>query len=155
VSAFDPTADLDGVLVSPMRETGVELIVGVVDDPQFGPVVMCGVGGVFVEVLEDVAFRALPLTEADARAMLDDIDAQELLDGARGMPPVDRDAVVDLLCDVSAFVEAHPSVSELDLNPVFADAAGVEIVDAAITVAGGERPSTDTVSVPSPGDSDD
>jgi acetyltransferase len=155
VSAFDPTADLDGVLVSPMRETGVELIVGVVDDPQFGPVVMCGLGGVFVEVLEDVAFRALPLTEADARAMLDDIDAQELLDGARGMPPVDRDAVVDLLCDVSEFVEAHPSVSELDLNPVFADAAGVEIVDAAITVAGGERPSTDTVSVPSPGDSDD
>jgi acetyltransferase len=116
---------------------------------------MCGLGGVFVEVLEDVAFRALPLTEADARAMLDDIDAQELLDGARGTPPVDRDAVVDLLIDVSEFVEAHPSVSELDLNPVFADSAGVEIIDAAITVAGGERRSNDTVSVPSPGDSDD
>jgi acetyltransferase len=155
VSEYDPTASLDGALVSPMRETGVELIVGVVDDPQFGPVVMCGLGGVFVEVLEDVAFRALPLTEADARAMLDDIDAQELLDGARGTPPVDRDAVVDLLIDVSEFVEAHPSVSELDLNPVFADSAGVEIIDAAITVAGGERRSNDTVSVPSPGDSDD
>jgi acetyltransferase len=155
VSEFDPTASLDGVLVSPMREAGVELIVGVVDDPQFGPVVMCGLGGVFVEVLEDVAFRALPLTEADARAMLDDIDAQELLDGVRGSPPVDRDAVVDLLVDVSRFVEAHPSVLELDLNPVFAGAAGVEIVDAAITVTEGERQSSDAVSVPSPGDSDD
>ncbi len=155
VRAFDPTASLDGVLVSPMRETGVELIIGVVDDPQFGPVVMCGLGGVFVEILEDVAFRALPLTEADARAMLDDIDAQELLDGARGEPPVDRDAVVDLLIDVSRFVEAHPSVSELDLNPVFADATGVEIIDAAITVSGEERQSSDIASVPSPGDSDD
>jgi acetyltransferase len=131
-----PDASLDGVLVSPMREAGVELIVGVVDDDQFGPVVMCGLGGVFVEVLDDVAFRALPLTEADARAMLDDIDAQELLDGARGNPPIDRDAVVDLLVAVSAFVETHPSVSELDLNPVFADTDGVEIVDAAITLDG-------------------
>lgn len=131
---YDPEASLDGVLLSPMRKSGVELIVGVVDDEQFGPIVMCGLGGVFVEVLDDVAFRALPLTEADARAMLDDIDAQEMLDGARGNPPVDRDAVVDLLLAVSSFVESTPAVSELDLNPVFADANGVEIIDAAITL---------------------
>ncbi|SDD67015.1 acetyltransferase [Natrinema hispanicum] len=131
---YDPGAQIDGVLVSPMADAGVELIVGVVDDEQFGPVVMCGLGGVFVEVLEDVAFRALPLTEADARWLLEDIDAQELLDGARGNPPVDRDAVVDLLVSVSEFVEANPSVSELDLNPVFATEDGVEVVDAAITL---------------------
>lgn len=136
---YDPEASLDGVLLAPMRRTGVELIVGVVDDEQFGPVVMCGLGGVFVEVLDDVAFRALPLTEADARAMLDDLDAQEMLDGARGNPPVDRDAVVDLLLAVSSFVETNPAVSELDLNPVFADADGVEIIDAAITLDDTER----------------
>ncbi len=144
---YDPGAQIDGVLVSPMADAGVELIVGVVDDEQFGPVVMCGLGGVFVEVLEDVAFRALPLTEADARWLLEDIDAQELLDGARGNQPVDRDAVVDLLVSVSEFVEANPSVSELDLNPVFATEDGVEVVDAAITLEsdgtarlGGEAP---------------
>ena len=132
--AYDKTATIDGVLVSPMRDAAVELIVGVLDDDQFGPTIMCGVGGVFVEIFEDVAFRALPLTEADAREMLDDIDAQELLDGARGNPPVDRDAIVDLLCRVSALVEANASIEELDLNPVFATPDGVEIVDAAITL---------------------
>lgn len=131
---YAPDAQIDGVLVSPMADESVELIVGVVDDEQFGPVVMCGLGGVFVEVIEDVAFRALPLTEADAWALLDDIDAQEMLDGARGNPAVDRDAVVDLLVAVSNFVEANPSVSELDLNPVFASEDGVQIIDAAITL---------------------
>ncbi|SEO20482.1 acetyltransferase [Halogranum amylolyticum] len=135
-SAYDPDANIEGVLVSPMREDAVELIVGVVDDEQFGPVVMVGLGGVFVEVLEDVAFRALPLTEADARAMLNDIDAQELLDGARGNPSVDRDAVVDLLCSVSTFVEENQNIAELDLNPVFATSEGVEIVDASISMVG-------------------
>jgi acyl-CoA synthetase (NDP forming) len=152
---YAPDAVLDGVLVSPMREAGVELIIGVVNDDQFGPVVMCGLGGVFVEVLEDVAFRALPLTEADARALLNDIDAQELLDGARGNPPVDRDAVVDLLVAVSEFVEAHPSVSELDLNPVFATEDGVEIIDAAITLHEPNRTRTEDAQAPSRGQSDD
>jgi len=151
--SYAPDADIEGVLVSPMREGSVELIVGVVDDEQFGRVMMVGLGGVFVEVLEDVAFRALPLSEADARDMLDDIEAQELLDGARGNPPVDRDAVVDFLLEVSAFVEANPAVEELDLNPVFADDDGVEIVDAAVTL---RTPGTDTETAPAPvGESDD
>jgi len=148
-----PDAQIDGVLISPMRDAKVELIVGVVEDEQFGPVVMCGLGGVFVEVFEDVAFRALPLTEADARAMLDDIDAQELLDGARGNLPIDRDAVVDLLIAVSEFIEAHPSVSELDLNPVFANADGVEVIDAALTFVG-TKPKPNTTPTPG-GDADD
>ncbi|TMT81707.1 hypothetical protein E2L06_17450 [Haloterrigena sp. H1] len=152
---YDPGAQIDGVLVSPMADAGVELIVGVVDDEQFGPVVMCGLGGVFVEVLEDVAFRALPLTEADARWLLEDIDAQELLDGARGNPPVDRDAVVDLLISVSEFVEANPSVSELDLNPVFATEDGVEVVDASITIDDDATVRVDSEPVPSGGTTDD
>lgn len=152
---YDPEASFEGVLVSPMRETGIELIVGVVDDEQFGPVVMCGLGGVFVEVLEDVAFRALPLTEADAQAMLNDIDAQAMLDGARGNPSVDRDAVVDLLMAVSSFVETNPSVSELDLNPVFADEDGVEIGDAAITLNGSDQRIPSEIATLSQGGTDD
>jgi len=138
-----------------MRDAGVELIVGVIDDDQFGPVVMCGLGGVFVEVLEDVAFRALPLTESDARALLDEIEAQELLDGARGNPPVDREAVVDLLVGVSSFIEANPYVSELDLNPVFATEDGVEIVDAAITLDTTSDTMTDETPASSRGETDD
>ncbi|WP_336134518.1 acetate--CoA ligase family protein [Natronomonas amylolytica] len=150
---YDPDADIEGVLVSPMLEENVELIVGVVDDEQFGRVMMVGLGGVFVEVLEDVAFRALPLTEADAQAMLSDIEAQEMLDGARGNAPVDREAVIDLLLEVSAFVEANPAIEELDLNPVFADDEGVEIVDAAVTL---RESATDTEAPAAPvGDTDD
>jgi acetyltransferase len=152
---FDPNANIDGILVSPMREEAVELIVGVIHDEQFGPVAMVGLGGVFVEVLEDVAFRALPLTEADARAMLEGIDAEELLDGARGNPSVDRDALVDLLCSVSAFVEANPSIAEIDLNPVFADEDGVEIVDASISVRGESELLPDERAVTLRGENDD
>lgn len=148
-----PDAQIEGVLISPMRDPDVELIVGVVEDEQFGLVVMCGIGGVFVEVFEDVSFRALPLTAADARAMLNDIDGQELLDGARGNPPIDRDAVVDLLIAVSDFIETHPSVSELDLNPVFANANGVEVVDATLTFIG-TKPRFNTMAMPG-GDVDD
>ncbi|RLM88671.1 hypothetical protein D3D02_11160 [Halobellus sp. Atlit-38R] len=133
-TAYSPDATVEGVLVSPMRDAGVELIVGIVRDKQFGPVLMVGLGGIFVEILEDVTFRALPVTEYDARQMLNDIDAQALLDGARGKPPADRDAIVEFLCDVSNFVIDHPDVVSLDLNPVFAGPDGVEIVDAALTV---------------------
>ncbi|WP_435365440.1 acetate--CoA ligase family protein [Haloarchaeobius sp. DYHT-AS-18] len=132
--AHDSDATVEGVLVSPMREDGVELVVGVVEDEQFGHVAMVGIGGVFVEVLEDVAFRALPLTRADAREMLADLDAQALLDGARGTESVDREALVDLLVAVSRFVETNPRVTELDLNPVLASGSDVEALDAAMTV---------------------
>lgn len=130
---YDPNAEIDGVLVSPMRDTDVELIVGVIHDEQFGPVIMLGLGGIFVEVLEDTAFRALPLTETDARSLIDDLDSQEVLDGARGNEPVDRDSIVDFLLSVSMFVESNPSISELDLNPVFASNENIEIIDATIT----------------------
>ncbi|MDQ2050870.1 acetate--CoA ligase family protein [Natronolimnohabitans sp. A-GB9] len=132
--AYAPDAAIDGVLVSPMRTDGVEVIVGATRDEQFGPVVMFGLGGVFVEVLEDVTFRAAPLSERDARAMIDEIDAQAILDGARGDPPVDRDALVDVLRSVSRLVADNSDVSEVDLNPVLAGEDGAEILDASIVL---------------------
>jgi acyl-CoA synthetase (NDP forming) len=130
--AYKPDADIRGVLVSPMAAPGVEIIVGVTQDPQFGPVILFGLGGVFVEVLEDVVFRALPITRADALEMLAEIRAHAVLDGVRGGPAVDKDALVQLLLSVSALCQAHPQIAELDLNPVIAHARGHTIVDARI-----------------------
>ena len=130
--AYDAAADLQGVLLAPMAVKGVELIVGVVRDPIFGPVLMCGLGGVLVEVLEDVAFRSLPITRADADSMLAQLRGRAILDGVRGEPPVDREALIALLLSVSALIGAYPQIHELDLNPVIAHAGGVTLVDARI-----------------------
>ncbi|WP_016913666.1 acetate--CoA ligase family protein [Vreelandella stevensii] len=136
--AYDPRARFEGVLVSPMAQPGVEVIIGMFRDPVFGPVVMFGLGGIFVEVLEDVAFRALPLSERDAYAMVEQIKAQKVLDGVRGAAGVDKPALVALLMQVSRLVEAYPEIQELDLNPVLAypqgHPTGYAIVDARIIV---------------------
>ncbi|WP_436346537.1 acetate--CoA ligase family protein [Natronorubrum sp. FCH18a] len=142
--AYEPDASIDGVLVSPMRTDGVEVIVGATRDEQFGPVVMFGLGGVFVEVLEDVAFRGAPLTEHDARTMLEEIDAQEILDGARGNPAIDRDALVDVLLAVSQLVADHPEIAEIDLNPVLAGEGDAEILDASIVLDAESDPTDET-----------
>lgn len=115
---FDPNAIVEGVLVTPMAEKGVEVIIGMLRDPIFGPVLMFGLGGIFVEVLEDVAFRALPLTHSDAQSMVNQIKAQKVLEGMRGAAGIDKQALVDLLMKVSQLVQAYPAISELDLNPV-------------------------------------
>lgn len=132
---YAPEASIDGVLVTPMVDGNREFIIGVTRDDEVGPVIMFGVGGIFVEVLEDVSFRALPLTEYDANSLLDEIDTQELLHGVRGEPGVDRDSLVDLLLDVSSLIKENPAITELDLNPVFADEDGVTIIDASITLS--------------------
>lgn len=132
--AYAPDATIEGVLVSPMREEGVEVFVGATDDEEVGPVVLFGLGGIFVEVLEDVSFGAVPVTEHDARRMLDGIEGRELLEGARGAAGVDEDALVDLLVTVSEVVARNPGITELDLNPVFATEDGVEVLDASITL---------------------
>lgn len=137
--AYDPNAQIEGVLVTPMAEKGVEVIIGMLRDPMFGPVLMFGLGGIFVEVLEDVAFRSLPLTLRDARSMVDQIKAQKVLAGVRGAAGVDKEALVSLLMQVSQLVEAYPDIRELDLNPVIAypkghSAANYAIVDARIIV---------------------
>lgn len=131
---YDPKADIRGVLVTPMAKKGVEVIIGVSRDVIFGPVLMFGLGGVFVEILEDVAFRAIPLSRQDAESMLSQIKGRKILDGVRGEPPVDRQALVDLLLKVSAIVAAYPQISELDLNPVLAYEDGYAVVDARIII---------------------
>lgn len=125
-------ADLRGVLIGPMAPQGTEIIIGVTRDPSFGPVLMFGLGGVFVEVLKDVAFAALPLDRTAAEDLLTRIRAQAMLDGARGSPPVDKTAVVELLLKVSALIEAYPEIESLDLNPVIARSDGLSIVDARV-----------------------
>ena len=137
--AYDPNAQIEGVLVTPMAEKGVEVIIGMLRDPIFGPVLMFGLGGIFVEVLEDVAFRSLPLTLRDAQSMVDQLKAQKVLAGVRGAAGVDKQALVSLLMQISRLVEAYPEICELDLNPVIAypeghSAANYAIVDARIIV---------------------
>jgi acetyltransferase len=108
----------------------VEVIIGMVRDPVFGPVMMFGLGGIFVEVLNDVAFRAVPMTRDDAESMLRQLRGHKLLHGVRGLPRVDEARVVDLLLQVADFVRAYPEISELDLNPVIMHERGYAIADA-------------------------
>jgi acyl-CoA synthetase (NDP forming) len=134
VKRHEPEARVDGVSVQRMAEPGIEVIVGVSADPQFGPVLMFGLGGVLVEVLKDVAFRIVPLERRDARQMLREIKGFPVLEGVRGRDPADLAALEELLLKVSAFAEAHPEVAELDLNPVFAYKDGAVAVDARIVL---------------------
>ena len=113
----------------------MELIIGVSRDAQFGPVLMFGLGGVFVETLRDVVFRAVPLEREDALEMIGEIRLQAMLDGTRGLPKVDREALADLLLKVSDLAAAHPQIGEIDLNPVIAQADGWTIADARMILA--------------------
>jgi len=129
--------DITGILVTPMASKGgIEIIIGVVHDPSYGPVLMFGLGGVLVEVLKDVVFRSLPLTEADARSMLEEIRASKILNGVRGALPTDKDALVRLMLGISELCTAFPEIAELDLNPVLAYPQGVCILDARILLEG-------------------
>jgi acyl-CoA synthetase (NDP forming) len=130
-----PDARIEGVSVQRQARPGTEVIVGMTKDPQFGPVLMFGLGGVLVEVLKDVAFRIVPLEPRDAREMVREIKGFPLLEGYRGGEPADLDALEALLLKVSDFVERHPAIDELDLNPVFAYRDGVVAVDARIILA--------------------
>ena len=131
----DPKAQIEGVAVQKMAPAGTEVIVGMSKDPQFGPVLMFGLGGIFVEVLKDVAFRIVPLEPRDARQMVREIKGFPVLEGVRGQPPADVAALEGMILKLSEFVEAHPEIEELDLNPVFAYADGVIAVDARIVIS--------------------
>jgi acyl-CoA synthetase (NDP forming) len=109
---------LDGVVLQRQVRGGIEALVGVTTDPTFGPLLVCGLGGVLVELLRDVSFHLTPVTDVAARDMIDRLRARRLLDGYRGMPPGDREALADVIMRVSALVEVVPEVRELDLNPV-------------------------------------
>jgi len=131
---------VDGFLVQPMVDGGVELLVGVVHDASFGPVLACGVGGTAVELLKDVAVRITPLTDLDAAEMVRSLQTFPLLEGYRGAPKADVAALEDLLLRISALVEAHPEISELDCNPVKVLPEGAVVVDARVRVEATSSP---------------
>ncbi|KKK45635.1 MAG: succinyl-CoA synthetase subunit beta [Candidatus Lokiarchaeum sp. GC14_75] len=109
-----------------------ELIIGMTTDPQFGPALMFGIGGILVELLEDVSFRIAPITEYDANEMIHDIKGFPILDGFRGKPKADIDAIVETLMKISDLVTKHEEINEMDLNPVFIYDKGLICVDARI-----------------------
>ncbi len=136
LAAIGRGPEMDGVVVQAMAPPGVETLVGLARDPKFGPLVAFGIGGVQVEVWRDVVYRVHPLTDADAREMVAAIRGTRLLDGFRGAPAADREALVDALLRVSRLAGEMPEVAELDVNPLVAlePGAGVVAVDARIRV---------------------
>ena len=127
-------ARIDGYLVEEMAPAGQELVIGGLRDPQFGPLVMVGLGGIFVEVLRDVSFRICPITRLDAQEMLAELKGAAILDGARGMKPVSKDAIIDVLLKVGGengllMRHAH-DIAEADINPLIVSDSGAVAVDA-------------------------
>ncbi|MGH7933560.1 MAG: acetate--CoA ligase family protein [Candidatus Binataceae bacterium] len=129
-----PQARFEGVAVEAMAAPGVELIAGITRDDRYGPLVMVGLGGIFVEVLKDTAIALAPIDARDARAMLAQLRGAPLLHGARGARPVDIDAVISMLVRLSEFAACHADVREMDLNPVAAYEKGVRVLDARVLI---------------------
>ncbi|MDD4859076.1 MAG: acetate--CoA ligase family protein [Dehalococcoidales bacterium] len=127
-----PQAKVQGVAVQKMARPGVEVIIGMSKDAQFGPMIMFGLGGIFVELLKDVAFRITPLEKRDAAEMIREIKGYPLLTGFRGQEAADISKLEDMILKISDFVEKHPEIKELDLNPVFAYKDGAVAVDARV-----------------------
>jgi hypothetical protein len=121
-----------------MAEPGIELIVGLRRDPQFGPVVLVGLGGILAEVLDDVAVRLAPITPRVAMSMLDDLRGGRILDGVRGGPGADRASIAAMLVSLGRLGAARLDLLEVDLNPVIASPSGVIAVDALVVLE--ERP---------------
>jgi acetyl-CoA synthetase (ADP-forming) len=127
-----PRAVIHGVSVQKMVRPGTEVIVGTSKDPQFGPVIMFGLGGIFVELLKDVSFRVIPVDRRDAQEMIQEIKGYPLLQGFRGTEPASISALVEIILKISQLVEEHPQIKELELNPVFAYRDKALAVDARI-----------------------
>jgi acetyl-CoA synthetase (ADP-forming) len=134
VKAKQPSAVINGVAVQAMAGKGTEVIVGVTKDPQFGPVIMFGLGGILVELLKDISFRIVPINRRDATEMIQEIKGFPLLNGYRGQPAADLVALENIILKVAALVETRPEIRELDLNPIIVDAEGAVVVDARVTL---------------------
>ena len=130
-AAYAPTAPLEGVLVQAMVSGGVEVILGVNNDPLFGPAIMFGLGGIFAEVMKDVSFRLAPLTRSEVMEMIHEIKAFPILNGARGRPKTDIDALADTIVKLAALaIDLKDQVAEIDINPLFVLPAGQGVVAA-------------------------
>lgn len=132
---YKSTAKINGVAVQEMLPKGVEVIVGVTNDPVFGHVIMFGLGGIYVEIFQDISFRVAPISRSDAFEMIEEIKSYAVLKGARGKPSVDIDAIVDVLLKVSALVSDYGDyVEELDINPLIVYEKGIKAADAMLVV---------------------
>jgi acyl-CoA synthetase (NDP forming) len=129
-----PEARIHGVSIQKMANPGLEVIMGMSKDPQFGSVLMFGLGGILVEILKDISFRIIPLTRKDAREMLREIKGSQLFKGYRGQAPVDTSKLEEMILNVSNFVEQYPEVKELDLNPVIISGDSAIAVDARVVL---------------------
>ncbi len=126
---YNEEAIIKGVIVYSMVPQGTEIIIGMMKDPHFGPVVMFGLGGIFVEILKDISFRILPIEEGDAREMITEIKGREILKSARGETPKDLEAIKKLLMKISQLAIENPEINEIDLNPIFVFEKGLQVVD--------------------------
>jgi acyl-CoA synthetase (NDP forming) len=132
--AIEATGEVKVNIQTMAKKSIAEVIVGMVTDAQFGPALMFGLGGVFVELMKDVSFRIAPLSKFDADEMIHEIKGFPLLDGFRGAPKADVDAIADLLLNISSFVLQYPEVDQIDINPVFVYETGIVAVDARIVL---------------------
>jgi len=129
-----PDAAIEGALLSPMRSGGVELLVGVVRDPNFGQVLAVGMGGIFVELFKDASLRVLPVGRAEVREMIDELQGAALLRGARGSKPADMDALTDVIVRIAQVAQAlGDDLESLEINPLRVDGDQIEALDAVVT----------------------
>ena len=132
VKSFKPNVSIEGVLVQEMVPSSIEVIVGSINDPQFGQTLMFGFGGTFVEIMKDVSFRIAPINRTEAFEMITEVKAYPLLTGYRGQQPVDIKSIVNILLNTSKLVMDHTQIKELDLNPIMVYEKGAKTVDARI-----------------------
>ena len=125
-------ARIDGMMLYKQAPEGVEVIVGMIRDPQFGPTVMFGLGGVFTEILKDVAFRVCPVESSDIEEMLTEIEGIKMLQGYRGRPSYDINAIMDIIMEISRLALDYSIIKEVDLNPILVYEKGLLVVDAKI-----------------------
>ena len=127
---YNKGAQIFGVITYSMISKATEITIGMMKDPHFGPVIMFGLGGIFVEILKDISFRVLPIEERDAREMITEIRGYEILKGARGKSPRDIQAIEGVLMKISKLTMENPEINEIDLNPIFIFEKGLQVVDA-------------------------
>lgn len=125
-----PEAAIEGVLIAPMISGGIEVIMGMLRDPQFGPAVMFGLGGIFVEILKDVVFEIAPVERPEAERMIKSIKGYPLLAGARGSQPAHLESLIDIVVGISRLAQELPEIKEIDLNPVLATPERSFVLDA-------------------------
>ena len=135
VRAYNEKARIIGVLVQHMAPRGVEVIIGGLQDSQFGPTVLFGLGGIFVEVLKDASFRVAPITDLDCQQMIHEIHSYPILKGVRGQPASDENAIVQIIDATSKVMLENPAIQQMDLNPVTVYGTGASVVDARIILS--------------------